>query len=315
MLFPNGFFIDEKNLDFEQLQSYGVGWNVEFSLLKKGGGYFNARLKAMHTPNMQLAFTIHSLPTLTRGSFPKETILIVLIQKGQSGAVFLDKKLAWNDVMILQPGEEIELSTVQEMNVFTLAVEKHLFLDRFEAYFHCSLATVIQEKKIALKEEKVESLTSFLITLLFDREKECLLKVLQAEYRSFEYMILDEFFKAIKFNEVQKKRKKFDAKLIRKKLEESCIEGNSIDEIAQELKISRRLLFSTFKEFYGHTPNQYLLSLKLQKIHHLLQKADQQTHTVSEIAAQYGFTHMSYFTRVYKNVYNKLPSETLKSAL
>ena len=311
MLFPNGFVNEIRDINLDTLTGILKTWDIENSLLKKGD--FRASLKTLHTPNIQIGFASNSLPILKRGSFPKGTILIFLLHKGLEGAVFLNKKITQNEILIVEEGQEIELMTAQAMEVVSLSVSKELFLQEFEAYFHKPLSSVVKEQKIRLKQKEYAELDSFLMSMLFSEQLNLLLEYLKENYQFVEKQILQELFNSIDFVVEDKQRKKFDVSIIKKYIDENFQHDVKMSELAKELGISRRLLFSTFKEQYGHTPNKYLWSLRLNKAHELLTKTTENEKKVSEIAMECGFSHISYFTREYKAMYKKLPSQSRRN--
>ena len=165
MLFPSGYIIDASDLTLDDMQVYAKAWDVQLSLLGKGN--YKGMIKALHTPNIQIGFTMHSLPVLIKGTFPKETILLFFFHKGTAGSVYLDHKISIDEVVIGQEGEEIDFSTAQACNVITIAVEKHLFKTFFENYFHCPLSSIMLDKKIILKEDHIEESISFFLSIIF----------------------------------------------------------------------------------------------------------------------------------------------------
>jgi AraC-like DNA-binding protein len=310
ILFPKGLVNEIRAVNLEQLTGSLKTWDIENSLLKKGK--FKAFVKTLHSSNIQLGFLSQSLPSLKRGTFPKGTILIFLFHKGQDGAVFLNQNLLKNEIMIVEEGQEIELITAQAMEVLSLAINRELFLVEFEAYFHKSLSSVVNAQKIRLKESAALELDSFLMTLLFNEQTAILLKKMKDDHAFIEEQILQKLFESIEFIQEEKKSKKFDARIIKKYIDENFQHNVKMSELAKELGISRRLLFSAFKEYYGHSPSKYLWSLRLNKAHELLTKTSENEKKVSEIAMECGFSHMSYFTREYKAMYKKLPSQSKK---
>lgn len=81
----------------------------------------------------------------------------------------------------------------------------------------------------------------------------------------------------------------------------------SIDKLAEEVAISRRSLFSKFKQLTGMTPNDFILNYKLKKAAFLL-KNDVNLQ-IGEIADMLGFGSSRYFSRCFKNQFNVSPME------
>ena len=81
----------------------------------------------------------------------------------------------------------------------------------------------------------------------------------------------------------------------------------SIDKLAEEVAISRRSLFSKFKQLTGMTPNDFILNYKLKKAAFLLK--DDTNLQIAEIADMLGFGSPRYFSRCFKNQFNASPME------
>ncbi|MDR1161480.1 MAG: helix-turn-helix domain-containing protein [Tannerellaceae bacterium] len=79
---------------------------------------------------------------------------------------------------------------------------------------------------------------------------------------------------------------------------------------SRELNMSRTRFFNQIKKITGTTPNDYLLSLKMNKARALLQH--EKNFTISEIAYQLGFTNPAYFTKCFKKQFGITPQEYRK---
>ncbi|WP_432808952.1 helix-turn-helix domain-containing protein [Pantanalinema sp. GBBB05] len=86
----------------------------------------------------------------------------------------------------------------------------------------------------------------------------------------------------------------------------------TLTDLCQALGTSNRALCYGFQEIFGMSPMSYLKTLRLQSVYRALKTADSSNTTVTEIASQFGFYHLSYFARDYKQMFGELPSQTLK---
>ncbi|SMR77769.1 helix-turn-helix domain-containing protein [Marinobacterium sediminicola] len=83
----------------------------------------------------------------------------------------------------------------------------------------------------------------------------------------------------------------------------------SVSDLVKVAGCSRRSLEIGFQQFLGCSPARYVLLQKLELAHQRLQQSQG---TVSEVADQCGFNHLSHFTRLYKDHFGETPSQTLK---
>jgi signal transduction histidine kinase/DNA-binding response OmpR family regulator len=80
----------------------------------------------------------------------------------------------------------------------------------------------------------------------------------------------------------------------------------SIEQFSLEMNMSQSQLVRKLKALTNLTANEFLRDFRLQRAAELLEK---KSGTVSEIAFQVGFEHLSYFSKVFQEKFNKLPSE------
>ncbi|MBK8438505.1 MAG: helix-turn-helix domain-containing protein [Rhodobacter sp.] len=82
----------------------------------------------------------------------------------------------------------------------------------------------------------------------------------------------------------------------------------SVAELTVELGLSRRTLQNACQEIVGMSPVQYLRALRLSEARRMMQRAT----SVTEVATQFGFWHLGYFSRDYQMMFGELPSATLR---
>jgi AraC-like DNA-binding protein len=95
------------------------------------------------------------------------------------------------------------------------------------------------------------------------------------------------------------------------------IEKNLKDEISTEAltnlaNMSLRSLYLLFDQRVGVTPRQYIVRRKLERIRTALLDPDYRVRNVTELALDYGFTHLGRFSAEYKEQFAELPSQTLR---
>lgn len=95
------------------------------------------------------------------------------------------------------------------------------------------------------------------------------------------------------------------------------IEANKTEEIAiadlaDAAGVSVSCLFLAFRNYLGVTPTAYLKKRRLERAHELLLQAGASGQSVTEIATDCGFQHLSRFSSAYKNCFGELPSQTLR---
>lgn len=92
-------------------------------------------------------------------------------------------------------------------------------------------------------------------------------------------------------------------------LREHFLERITIDELCAEIGYSKFYLCHSFQRMTGNTIIQYANYLKCQHARSLLLDG---SYNVSESAALSGFNNDSYFSKTYKAVFGRLPSDDLR---
>jgi signal transduction histidine kinase/ligand-binding sensor domain-containing protein/DNA-binding response OmpR family regulator len=84
----------------------------------------------------------------------------------------------------------------------------------------------------------------------------------------------------------------------------------SVEALARELAVSRMQLHRKLKALTGQTCTEFIRTLRLLRAKQLLQQG---RGSVTEIAFEVGFNHLSYFSKCFRTHYGHLPSEEAKS--
>lgn len=86
----------------------------------------------------------------------------------------------------------------------------------------------------------------------------------------------------------------------------------SLADICAEVELSERAMRRVFSEFYGLSPVQYRLSLRLASVREELKGSLVKKGTVAAVAVRHGFWHMGRFGAQYRRQYQESPSDTLR---
>ena len=105
-------------------------------------------------------------------------------------------------------------------------------------------------------------------------------------------------------NAASEKRK--DIRLIREYLDQNYNKDIRLDDLSRSYNISKYYLSHVFKEQYGTSVNNYVISLRITKAKHFLRFTDM---TTTEIANQLGYEDVNYFIRMFKKIENITPGE------
>ena len=104
-------------------------------------------------------------------------------------------------------------------------------------------------------------------------------------------------------NEIDKSFLKQLRKIIQENLSNSDL---SVEQIGDEIGLSRVQLYRKVKALTGYSPVEMLRKARLMRARHLLQTTDK---SVSEVAYAVGFSTPSYFSKCYKEEFDLQPAQ------
>lgn len=85
----------------------------------------------------------------------------------------------------------------------------------------------------------------------------------------------------------------------------------TVEDLCGVLGISRRTLQYSFEDVFQVNPAAYLRVMRLNGVRRALRRADPTRTNVQDIAARWGFWHLSRFAQYYREMFGELPSDTL----
>ncbi|WP_027799114.1 helix-turn-helix domain-containing protein [Paraburkholderia dilworthii] len=88
-----------------------------------------------------------------------------------------------------------------------------------------------------------------------------------------------------------------------------------VPELCERLHVSRRTLQYCFQDVLGMAPATYVRVIRLNGARRDLCNASRESRSVQDVAAAWGFWHMSQFATDYRKLFGMRPSDTLKAAI
>jgi AraC-like DNA-binding protein len=89
----------------------------------------------------------------------------------------------------------------------------------------------------------------------------------------------------------------------------------SLDEICGTIGVLERTLRRYCDNYLGMGPHEFMMNHRLNKVRKELTRAEPTNTKVAEVAARYGFNDPSRFARSYRQLFDEVPSVTLRSKI
>lgn len=84
----------------------------------------------------------------------------------------------------------------------------------------------------------------------------------------------------------------------------------SITDICSEVGVTRRTLQNAIQEIFGISPQHYLKAIRLNAFRRALKARDPLRESIGDVAARWGFWHLSQLAQDYRRLFGELPSQT-----
>ena len=288
------------------------GWNVRYDQLSPGP--FEGELMEFHSGWMQLVRDRSNQAMIKSGAAWKGAITFS-IPLSADGPMYCSGHSIHAPSLLVAHGENLpELHTPQHLDLFSVAIDEHALenvLDRQGSQFRITdLPKCYRLDHSSVQRDLVA---------LFD-ELECCGQGRDAVlgYDSIRRGIRDAVMlhlleliapdQAPSLNPTARKRMVDRA---REYALSHLDEPLSILDLCNHIGASRRKLQYCFQETLGINPVAYLRALRLNAVRREL-RTSTQSHGVQEVAARWGFWHLSRFSSDYRTMFGESPSQTLR---
>lgn len=311
-IFPAGFTINSHLGCYEELQEIATRWNLH--PLQLSSNHYTGRMRAFHTPQMQLAIAHHGCSTRFIGEIPRQTVVLCFPLSKVQGVRFRGSELRSGDVAVHDCRHGIDFQIRSSIEVVTVAVTGEFLRNRAFALWQTDLDFASR----VLPGAPGEPFQALLPSLLEQRMGMALSDPSMLHASSHARRIENEVIDAILASLCEPRppeapiARHWIARRAAAMLEERFREEIDISDLCSALRASRRTLHLGFAEVYQMTPMKYLLLLRLNHVRRAIMKF--RDARVSDLAADAGFSHFGRFSAAYREHFGNLPSDTRKCA-
>jgi len=213
---------------------------------------------------------------------------------------------------MMNPGEQIDLTYSADCEKVIVKVPEELIRDAcLDRADHVSSSGVRFERRVIELEQSLGFMRLLDALLLDANETEVDLSHLQLPYRD---ILIGKLLQQFENNAAADERLHLHDRSFTQLL--SHIEANirqdiSVEELAQIGNVSVRTVYNLFARYFNVTPKLFIKQTKLKSLREEL-TGSKAVRNVTEVALDYGFTHLGRFSSDYRKMFGELPSETLR---
>ena len=213
--------------------------------------------------------------------------------------------------IMCRPGEtQFELVTPSDFDIFGMVVDQ----DKLQAMAEKQNITINwnlihQQGRLTLPEKTISALRYVLNNLLTDKNTPHRPEKLQHDIIMMALLESLETSQPVKNEPVSFFRRQQIVEQVKDHLHNHQNSTVTINDLCSLSHVNRRTLQYSFETILGISPLRYLRLSRLNGIRRELLSS--QNVSIADIAAKWGFWHLSQFTQDYKQLFNELPSVTL----
>lgn len=291
-----------------------VGWDAEYRLLKPG----NFKSKFFSGKASTISFTQEhiSAPVIEVLATSPADSLSLLIRRPSHGELRINGiRIDNNDAIILMPNMEIFAHTKSNVVVDTYQIPISQVSRVANAIGH--EWNPLKLESISKLQNENSMLTKFMHELDFTLFGSLLEQESSLASMDDALALLVRWLCQYQGDDSAKIQQ--DARINKVKflnsldfIEENYLDKLSVTQICDYTKLEIKSLEREFIREVGVFPSTYIKAKRLNKIYRALLELEKKHNNVTDIATKFGITHLGRFSQEYFNLFDELPSMTLK---
>jgi DNA-binding response OmpR family regulator len=216
---------------------------------------------------------------------------------------------AWNKISVLNP--DIIVSDVQMPEMSGLELCRKIKTTFETSHIPVILLTVMSDDKNL--EEGLKTGADDFIPKPFDIK---FLRIKIDNIINNRNILRKKFLDIEKVSESENAENKLNTEFIRKAtqvFEDHILDSRfSITDFAQEMGLSRSVLYTKFQIITGYTPNDFIKVMRMKKA---IQLFREKQYSINEVAHMTGFAEPGYFATCFRKIYGKTPKQFIEEEI
>lgn len=313
---PSASFIFKNRFDdLDEFLTTIRGWNLNWSQLKSGK--FRGELFQLGFGDSLFTRGKFNLPFRQRDGAPDGLWTFAIMTNASSPALWRNREISDEAMMILPPGSEGDVVSRPEYDVYTLSFPEKVLTDTAQIAGFRDFRSMIQGARTRVCDrQKMRGLyrKTFQIIEELEDTPSMLANSRLAHYMEYEISRRLLSVLAASNPAASPPPSRMRDRAVRKAvkyIEENSQEPINLRELCLITGVSDRTLRYGFLERYGITPKAFLQSFRLNGVRRELRRVDPASTKISDIANYWGFWHMGKFAADYRRFFGELPSKTM----
>jgi len=304
----NGFRSASRIQELAQHSQILTDWSLRYDQISKGR--FEGNLKEVWLDGVQLYEEQLSQSVFQNGEARTDTLCLGVFKALSGETRWMGKSMTLQDVTWSYRHGELMLQTPEYSSLLVLSIPLTLLDDQVDELPR-SVCSVRDDVLANCIRQQINAT----IQGVMEHPLQLAGRQARHQFQSEIKELVFSFFDVAHQQNQNIKQSLQKAQRVVTKAQEAFIESAetplTVDELCSLTHTSRRTLQNCFETVTGQSPAVFLKNMRLNAVKRILVMSDASSN-ISEIAAQWGFWHLSQFTVDYKLLFGELPSQTLK---
>jgi AraC family ethanolamine operon transcriptional activator len=302
--------------DFTEMEATIGGWDHQYQQV--GPGDFCGSLLFTQKDSLQILRNRWERAIHYRGAVPKETVGLALTMTQSGQAYWMGAPVAFDDVILQRAGVEADYISGSLWDSIVLAIPEAELAQHIAIITQDDPENILTGQNVVrLDPQKAAQLRHY-FTVYLRAVKQCLAKPGAAtdlpEMATLPVELLAQALaesRALPTEKCSPARQRHVIRTIEAFDQQNKGLPLRIGRLSQITGLSSRTLQRIFNDQTGMSPLYYLKYHRLNGVRRKLRETHRDSALVNQIAYQFGFNHLSQFSRDYKQLFGELPSHTL----
>lgn len=290
-------------------------WEQRYDQLS--GGRFDGSMQELRFPSFTLIRETSNRVLLQKGCTPQGVFAIgTLMTLGESG-YHCGELMESRTAALLEPGTEFEIRTPERFDLVAAVFSPRDLAANLDdpSLDYLELEADLRRSSKTIGPSNAASMADFLQRVHASAQNTPEFLMIPSNLRQLEeefYGLLVETLRLARGPEVHAlcPNRERIVRRFRAFLDASPESALNIADICDEIGVTRRTLQNATQEVFGISPQHYLKAIRLNAFRRALKVREPQRESIGDVAARWGFWHLSQLAQDYRKLFGELPSQT-----
>lgn len=302
--------------DIDDLAAVQPGWTLRYEQLSQG--HFHGALRFVQLPDLRLVRESASRATRQRGQIGANHVGFAMCLSPAGGGHFHGQRVDGDSIMIGR-GDELDLTLREDSQLLGMVVRADLLSTLWQQLYDKPWSNWLDQKVVAqARPGTAEFVRSTHLRTMEAAMSNPVLLTMPETANQLRDAVLIEWLEAIPAMVEVRDLHSVGAR--QRMVDRTCdlVLGSpdralTMLEVCKHIGSSPRRLELCFRDVLGISPHKYLRAVRLCGARRELKRLAGSGATVHDVAARWGFWHMSAFSADYKQQFGESPSVTLQA--